>query len=42
MILAGNAQVKTCWMAKARGLIRIAHVHWRARAVIGTAARLRG
>jgi ligand-binding sensor domain-containing protein len=34
-------QVKTCWMAKGRGLIRIAHVHWRTRAVIGTAARLR-
>jgi hypothetical protein len=28
-------------MTKARGLIRIAHVHWRARAVIGTAASLR-
>jgi hypothetical protein len=28
-------------MTKARGLIRIAHVHWRARAVIGAAASLR-
>jgi hypothetical protein len=41
MILAGNGQVKTCWMAKARALIEIAHVHWRARVVIGTTARLR-
>jgi hypothetical protein len=33
--------IKTCWMAKARALIRIAHVHWRARAAIGAAASLR-